>query len=393
MGYFKDCCVNAMQFFGWGSLLFTAPYTWYYYPGYMLLFWSSLFLIIFLENERCKWIEKREDAAAALEASDPKLFKEANKLDPKVAKEIRAKEALRNTFLDKLKNNFIDDGELPDPRVPGGVIKGQKWAMGDKWPLIDIRTEKFEFKADDSYSLRVTGCGEDGTQETSISLQELRDMAQDYEDINMHCVTTCSARGLKFRGVPWHKVVAKCNPPSGWTWMTQFGRDGYSTNVPREEVMLSDIAEPFIAIGMYDKHTDEYTEGLPYDHGVVRPFFPRLYGWKGCKWLTGIRFDMEMVHGFWELSGAAHNRGRVDLQERFDYFNWKGEGHETMTYRAKAFHEMKGCILMFLAGAQFRLPIIERYAVWTQRVLGEVVKAGNRRKAAKLAKQKQEKKA
>lgn len=371
-GLAKDLCVSfftIMQMGGWQCMfLCLSIYMLVKYFYVTLGIIAALSLLLFLNTLRLKFTKQ---------APGP-YFGVVDTSESKVQREIKAKEALRESFLNKFKQGLVDDGSINDPRIPGGVAPGQKWAYGGAWPIIDIRTENFEFKADDNYRLLVTNCGKDGTEEMYITMQELRDMSQDYEDINMHCVTTCSARSLKFRGVSWRKIVERANPPPNWTWMTQFGRDGYTTNVPREEVMLEGIAEPFIAIGMYDQQTDELAEGLPYIHGVVRPFFPRLYGWKGCKWLTGLRFDQEMVPGFWEESGGAHNRGRIDLQERFDIWNHKSS--ENLSDIQKGFEDIRKSILMLVVGAMFRGPF-PKLALWGQRNLGvlsrRIMRKGN----------------
>jgi len=88
--------------------------------------------------------------------------------------------------------------------------------------------------------------------------------------------------------------------------------------VPRAEVEAAEEAQgPFLAWGLRDEAAQRDLP-LSFDQGVVRLVYPRLYGWKGCKWPCRLQFAVGDCSrcGFWEALGA-HWRGRVDAEERF----------------------------------------------------------------------------
>ena len=49
---------------------------------------------------------------------------------------------------------------------------------------------------------------------------------------------------------------------------------------------------------------------------MVRMITPRLYAWKGAKWIRKVEFLTEEQLGFWELRGYS-NRARPWANDRF----------------------------------------------------------------------------
>ena len=75
------------------------------------------------------------------------------------------------------------------------------------------------------------------------------------------------------------------------------GNDGYSTNVPLEQCLDDDV---LIA-------TSFNGAPLPLEHGgPARVIIPKLYAWKGSKFVNGISFLKEDKLGFWEVRGYSN---------------------------------------------------------------------------------------
>ena len=75
------------------------------------------------------------------------------------------------------------------------------------------------------------------------------------------------------------------------------GLNGYSTNVPLS--ILND-ADVLIAHRWND-------QPLAREHGgPARMIVPRLYAWKGAKWIKQIEFLAEDRLGFWEVRGYSN---------------------------------------------------------------------------------------
>jgi DMSO/TMAO reductase YedYZ molybdopterin-dependent catalytic subunit len=126
-------------------------------------------------------------------------------------------------------------------------------------------------------------------------------------EADFHCVTRWSRLGLVWRGVPVRTILDLVRPRSDATALMAHAAEGYTTNVPLEEI---NAADALLADGLEGKPLQ------PEHGGPLRLVLPRLYGWKSCKWLRGLEFLVEDPPGFWEERGY-HPRGEVRAQERF----------------------------------------------------------------------------
>jgi DMSO/TMAO reductase YedYZ molybdopterin-dependent catalytic subunit len=92
---------------------------------------------------------------------------------------------------------------------------------------------------------------------------------------------------------------------------TQFvyftGYDGYSTNVPLSKCLDDDVLVATRFGG----------EPVTREHGgPARIIIPKLYAWKGAKFVKSISFLAEDRLGFWEVRGY-HNDGDPWKEERY----------------------------------------------------------------------------
>ena len=72
----------------------------------------------------------------------------------------------------------------------------------------------------------------------------------------------------------------------------------YTTNLPLARAVDDDVLLV---------HTWE-GEPLPREHGgPVRMITPKLYAWKGTKWIRKIEFLAEDRRGFWEVRGYSNS--------------------------------------------------------------------------------------
>jgi DMSO/TMAO reductase YedYZ molybdopterin-dependent catalytic subunit len=83
--------------------------------------------------------------------------------------------------------------------------------------------------------------------------------------------------------------------------------DSYTTNLPLERCLDDDV---LIATQFEDSP-------LPREHGgPARVIVPKLYAWKGAKFIQKITFSNEDQLGFWELRGYS-NSADPFKEERF----------------------------------------------------------------------------
>ena len=124
---------------------------------------------------------------------------------------------------------------------------------------------------------------------------------------DIHCVTTWSKLDTRWEGVLVDDVLAAAGlePPTPWLLAHSF--DGYSTNVPVQDVT---DGKGMIALA-FDG------EPLAPDHGgPARLLVPHLYFWKSAKWVSGLQFTERDEAGFWELRGY-HMYGDPWREQRF----------------------------------------------------------------------------
>ena len=127
--------------------------------------------------------------------------------------------------------------------------------------------------------------------------------ADDVSDF--HCVTTWSRFDNHWRGVRF-KTIAElavpkdaahsCCAPATTSCPARY--IPYTTNLPLARAVEDDVLLV---------HTWE-GEPLPREHGgPCRMITPKLYAWKGAKWIRKIEFLAEDHKGFWEVRGYSNS--------------------------------------------------------------------------------------
>ncbi len=116
---------------------------------------------------------------------------------------------------------------------------------------------------------------------------------------DLHCVTKFSMLGVEWGGVTAAAVAKLAPPAADVTHVMVWAEYGYSANL-RIEDFLDDRS-------IFATH--KAGEPLTAEHGFpVRLVVPRLYAWKGPKWVRGVEYMTADRRGFWEERGY-HNIG------------------------------------------------------------------------------------
>jgi DMSO/TMAO reductase YedYZ molybdopterin-dependent catalytic subunit len=173
------------------------------------------------------------------------------------------------------------------PQVPPGQY------VTAKWPVLDLGSKPRVPK--ETWVLEVDGEVEEPLR---IGWDDLLAMPQVTEESDFHCVTTWSRLDMKWTGVRLAEVLARARPTEAAKHVLCHAYDGYTTNVPLEEALKSDVL-----LG----HTVDGGP-LPIEHGgPVRMITPQLYAWKGAKWIRRIEVLAEDQPGFWEQRGYSNS--------------------------------------------------------------------------------------
>jgi len=124
------------------------------------------------------------------------------------------------------------------------------------------------------------------------------------EDVSdFHCVTTWSRFDNHWKGVRFRTLAELAVPGANAAYVLCTGYDyapgttiPYTTNLPLARAVEDDVLLV---------HTWE-GQPLPREHGgPCRMITPKLYAWKGTKWIRRIEFLARNQRGFWEERGYS----------------------------------------------------------------------------------------
>jgi DMSO/TMAO reductase YedYZ molybdopterin-dependent catalytic subunit len=216
----------------------------------------------------------------------------------------RLKYIERQIRLDKSAVDVEFAGRAPrgsGPKSRDGVSKlpvGQHEVKN--WPVLDLGEQPIVRL--EEWRLEVGGLIENPfglTWEQFLALPQVDDMS------DFHCVTTWSRFDNHWRGVQFRAIAEMAVPKERARFVLCTGYDfqpgtsiPYTVNLPLNRVVDDDVLLV---------HTWE-GKPLPREHGgPVRMITPKLYAWKGAKWIRRIEFLAEDQKGFWEVRGYSNS--------------------------------------------------------------------------------------
>jgi DMSO/TMAO reductase YedYZ molybdopterin-dependent catalytic subunit len=167
------------------------------------------------------------------------------------------------------------------------------------WPVLDLGDAPAVERAD--WRLSIGGLVANPLE---LGFDDLLALPQTDDVSDFHCVTTWSRFDNRWRGVRFRDLAELVVPDERARFVTTTGYDvlpgsdvPYTTNLPLERAVEDDVLLV---------HTWE-GEPLPREHGgPVRMITPKLYAWKGAKWIRRIEFLAEDRPGFWEVRGYSN---------------------------------------------------------------------------------------
>ncbi len=121
---------------------------------------------------------------------------------------------------------------------------------------------------------------------------------EQFEDVSdFHCVTTWSKFDCRWRGVAFFTLVELVRPNPGVEHVIFTSYDGYTTNVRLADCLDDDV----LIATQFDGKPVTREHG-----GPARVIIPKLYAWKGAKFVRQIEFAAEDKLGFWEVRGYSN---------------------------------------------------------------------------------------
>lgn len=143
-----------------------------------------------------------------------------------------------------------------------------------------------------SWQLSVTGLVE---QPLTLSFADMLALPRQDQVTDFHCVEGWSVLDVPWNGVHFDPLIELVRPAAQATHVTfRCVRDIYSESLP-----LAVAREPrtLLAYGI-GGGTLPLTHGFP-----LRVVIPRMYGYKGPKWVNQIEFTNAAIDGYWEQRG------------------------------------------------------------------------------------------
>ena len=164
---------------------------------------------------------------------------------------------------------------------------GQKLTTG--FPVLDLGVQPAI--PPDEWRLRIDGLV---AQPTALSWAEFNALPQVEDVSDFHCVTTWSKFDCRWGGVAFTTLYDLVRPAPEARHVYFTGYDGYSTNVSLEQCLDDDV----LVATRFDGAPVTREHG-----GPARVIIPKLYAWKGAKFVKTITFLAEDRLGFWEVRG------------------------------------------------------------------------------------------
>lgn len=140
---------------------------------------------------------------------------------------------------------------------------------------------------------------------TAWSWDELMALGPERIDTDIHCVTSWSKFGTRWRGVSVDRLLEGVGTDAGYLMAGSYG--GYTTNMPMQDVTGGKawVAFEFDGAPLAPEHG-----------GPARLLVPHLYFWKSAKWVNSLTLMTHDRPGFWEDLGYAMH-GDPWLEERY----------------------------------------------------------------------------
>jgi DMSO/TMAO reductase YedYZ molybdopterin-dependent catalytic subunit len=179
------------------------------------------------------------------------------------------------------------------PQLPVGqhVVKN--------WPVLDLGEQPAI--TTDAWRLDVGGLVENPV---SLTWNEFLALPQADDVSDFHCVTTWSRFGNHWRGVRFKTIAELAVPQEHARFVLCTGYDRmpgtsipYTTNLSLARAIEDDV----LLVHAWEGRP------LPREHGgPCRMITPKLYAWKGAKWIRRIEFLADDHEGFWEVRGYSN---------------------------------------------------------------------------------------
>lgn len=173
--------------------------------------------------------------------------------------------------------------------LPEGVRAAVPFGQG--WRIYSVNPPYPTFRQAD-WRLRIEGLVE---HPQTLTYAQLLALPQARQTTDFHCVTGWSVDGVRWEGVRFRDLLAAARPlPSARALAFVSAEEPYVDSLTLEQALAPDA---MLAHAM-DGRPLERKHGAP-----ARLVMPRMYGYKGVKWVSRIVVTDRAQDGYWEQRG------------------------------------------------------------------------------------------
>ncbi|MFN8108523.1 MAG: molybdopterin-dependent oxidoreductase [Thermoleophilia bacterium] len=174
---------------------------------------------------------------------------------------------------------------------PTGLLGDLSAFTGGGWRIYAIESPLPRFDPV-AYRLRVHG---EVAHPLELDWQAVQGLPAVNQVSTFHCVTGWTVDGVRWHGVRGTALMDMVKPTARARYVTFRSLErSYVDQLTIDQFALPDV---MLATLMNDAPISR-------DHGApLRLVIPRMYGYKGVKWVDEIRFDATPSPGYWEQNG------------------------------------------------------------------------------------------
>ncbi|MEH3053229.1 MAG: molybdopterin-dependent oxidoreductase [Patulibacter minatonensis] len=174
--------------------------------------------------------------------------------------------------------------------LPEGVRKAVPFGQG--WRIYWVNKPFPVFRAS-TWRLKVSGLVE---EPLDLSWNEFLAMPQRRQTNDFHCVTGWSVDDVPWGGVPLSALLERARPLA-----SAAGLEFVSYEQPYVDTLTMEQVRQMPEILLAHQMSGA---PIPQEHGApVRVVIPKMFGYKGVKWLAEIRVVDRLEPGYWEVRG------------------------------------------------------------------------------------------
>ena len=174
-----------------------------------------------------------------------------------------------------------------------GYLGYRLWALPGGFRINTVERPTPEI-APSAYRLVVDGAVE---RPLTLTLDELLALPSVKQISDFHCVEGWVVDNVRWQGVRFQTLAEMAGPKKDAGFVTFYSEgDIYTDSLSLGQALLPDV---LLAYSMWE-------EPLERKHGYpLRLVMPRMYGYKGPKWLKRVEFVPYRETGYWERRGWA----------------------------------------------------------------------------------------